>query len=78
MDCVRSCSSKTAAENEENIVKLDVSLNRQNIKWFASTPVTDFRAGRAKFDISVEFFQKIIFQQEWHWNAFFFWKQASK
>ena len=29
MDCIRSCSSKTA---EENIIKLDVSLNRQNIK----------------------------------------------
>ena len=32
MDCVRSCSSKTAKENEENVIKLDVSLNRQNIK----------------------------------------------
>ena len=32
MDRVRSCSCKTAAENEENIIKLDVSLNRQNIK----------------------------------------------
>ena len=48
-----------------------VSLNRQNIKWFASTPVTDFRAGRARFDISVEFFQKIIYWQEWRWNTFF-------
>ena len=45
MDRVRSCSSKTAEENEENIIKLDVSLNRQNSKLFASTPVTDFRAG---------------------------------
>ena len=32
IDGVRSCSSKTAAENEENIIKLDESLNRQNIK----------------------------------------------
>ena len=32
MDHVQSCSSKTAEENEENIIKLDVSLNRQNIK----------------------------------------------
>ena len=32
MDCVRLCSSETAKENEENIIKLDVSLNRQNIK----------------------------------------------
>ena len=32
MDHVRSCSSKTPEENEENIIKLDVSLNRQNIK----------------------------------------------
>ena len=32
MDHVRSCSSKTAEENEENIIKCDVSLNRQNIK----------------------------------------------
>ena len=79
MDHARSCSSKTTEENEENVIKLDVSLNRQNIKWFASTPVTDFCSGRAKFDISAEFFQKIIFQQEWCWNAFFFfWKQASK
>ena len=70
MDHVRSCSSKTAKENEENGIKLDVSLNRHNIKWFASTPVTDFRAGRTKFDISAEFFQKIIFRQEWCWNAF--------
>ena len=31
MDRVRSCNSKTAKENEENIIKLDVSLNRQNI-----------------------------------------------
>ena len=61
MDHIRSCSSKTA---EENIIKLDVSLNRQNIKRLPPTPVTDFRAGRAKFDISAEFFQKIIFRQE--------------
>ena len=32
MDQVRSCSSKTAAENDENIIKLDVLVNRQNIK----------------------------------------------
>ena len=32
MDHVRSCSSKTAEENEENIIKLDVSLNTPNIK----------------------------------------------
>ena len=32
LDRVRSCSSKTAEENEENIIKLDVSLNKQNIK----------------------------------------------
>ena len=75
---VRSCSSKTAEENEENIEKLDISLNRQNIIWFAATPVTDFCAGRARFDISAEFFLKIVFRQEWHWNVFFFWKQASK
>ena len=31
MDGIRSCSSKTAEENEENI-KLDVSPNRQNIE----------------------------------------------
>ena len=30
MDHVQLC--KTAEENEENIIKLDVSLNRQNIK----------------------------------------------
>ena len=65
MDRIRSCSSKTAEENEENIIKLDVSLNGQNIKLFVSTPVTDFRAGRARFDISAEFFQKISFRQEW-------------
>ena len=65
MDHVWLCSSKTAEENEENIMKLDVSLNRQNIKWFASTPVTDFRAGRARFHISAEFFQKISFYQSW-------------
>ena len=64
MDHVQSCSSKTAEENEENIIKLDVSLKRQDIKCFASTPVTDFCAGRARFDISAEFFQKIIFRQE--------------
>ena len=64
MDHVRLCSSKTAEENEENIVKLDVLMNRQNIKLFASTPVTDFHAGRARFDISAEFFQKISFRQE--------------
>ena len=71
MDRVQSCSSKAAEENEENIIKVDVSLNRQNIKWFASIPVTDFLAGRARFDISAEFFKKIIFRQEWRWNAFF-------
>ena len=32
MDHVRLCSSKTAEENKENIIQLDVSLNRQNIK----------------------------------------------
>ena len=32
MDRVQSCSNKTAKENEENIIKLDVSLNRQNSK----------------------------------------------
>ena len=72
-----AASSKTAKENEENI-KLDVSLNWQNIKWFASTPVTDFRAGRARFDISAEFSQKIIFRQEWRWNAFFSLKTGFK
>ena len=61
MTRVRSCSSKTEEENEENIIKLDVSLNRQNIKWFASTPVTDFRAGRARFGISAEFSRKLVF-----------------
>ena len=71
MDRVQSYSSKTVEENEENVIKLDVSLNRQNIKWFASTPVTDFCAGRTKYDISAEFFQKIIFRQEWCCNAFF-------
>ena len=71
MDCVRSCSSKTAEENKEYFIKLDVLLNRQNIQWFASTPVTDFRAGRARFGIFAEFFQKISFRQEWCWNSFF-------
>ena len=32
MDHVRSCSSKTAEENEESVIKLNVSLNRQNMK----------------------------------------------
>ena len=32
MDHVRLCSSKTAEENKENIIKLNVSPNRQNIK----------------------------------------------
>ena len=32
MDRVRSCSRETAEENEKNIIKLDVSLNKQNIK----------------------------------------------
>ena len=32
MDRVWLCSSKTAEENEENIIKLNVSPNRQNIK----------------------------------------------
>ena len=77
MDHVRSCSSKTPEENEENIIKLDVSLNRQNIKWFASTPVTDFRAGKARFDISGEFFQKIFLDKN-DVETLFFWKQASK
>ena len=75
---VRSCSSKAAKEHEENIIELDISLNRQNIQWFAATPVTDFRAGTARFDISAEFFQKIIFRQEWCWNAFFFLKTGFK
>ena len=32
MDHIRLCSSKTSKENKENIIKLDVSLNGQNIK----------------------------------------------
>ena len=32
MDCVWLCSSKTAEENEENIIKINVLPNRQNIK----------------------------------------------
>ena len=32
MNPIWLCSSKTAEENEENIMKLNVSLNRQNIK----------------------------------------------
>ena len=32
MDRVRSCSSKTAEENKEYSIKLDVLLNRQNIQ----------------------------------------------
>ena len=78
IDRVWSCSSKTAEENKENIIKLDVSLIRQNIKWFASTPVTDFRADRARTDISAEFFQKIIFHQEGYWIVFFFLKTGFK
>ena len=78
--CYRRCANrsrsivkqKTAEESEENSIKLDVSLIRCNIKWFVSTPVIDFRAGRARIDISAEFFQEIIFRQEWRWNAFFF------
>ena len=54
MNRVRLCSTKTAEENQENIVKLDVSPNRQNKKSFASTPVTDFHAGRASFVIAAE------------------------
>ena len=78
--CYRRCANrsrsivkqKTAEENEENSIKLDLSLIRCNIKWFVSAPVIDFRAGRARIDISAEFFQEIIFRQEWRWNAFFF------
>ena len=55
---------KTAEENEENSIKLDVSLIRCNIKLFVSAPVIDFRAGRARINISAEFFQEIIFRQE--------------
>ena len=55
--------NRAAAKQQKNLI--NVSLNRQNIKWFASTPVTDFRAVTARFDISAEFFQEIIFQQEW-------------
>ena len=32
MDRVQLCSSKIAEEDEENIIKLNVSPNRQNIK----------------------------------------------
>ena len=32
MDCIWLRSSKIAEENEENIIKLNVSPNRQNIK----------------------------------------------
>ena len=78
MDWVRSCSSKTAEENEENIIKVDVSLNRQNIKWFASTRVTDFRADRARFDILLNFSRKLVFVKNDIETLFFFWKQASK
>ena len=46
------CSSKTAEENEENIIKLNVSPNRQNIKYFASYLVIEFHAGEARFEIT--------------------------
>ena len=50
--CYRRCANrsrsivkqKTAEENEQNSIKLDVSLIRCNIKWFVSAPVIDFRA----------------------------------
>ena len=46
------CSSKTAEENEENIIKLNASPNRQNIKEFASNLVIEFHAGGARFEIT--------------------------
>ena len=52
MDRVWLCSSKTAEENEENIIKLNVSPNRQNIKYFASYLVIEFHAGEARFEIT--------------------------
>ena len=63
MDCVRLCSSKTAEGKEENIKKLDLSLNRQNIKLFVSTPVTDFCACRATVNLTLllNFSRKLFF-----------------
>ena len=52
MDRIRLYSSKAAEENEENIIKLNVSPNRQNIKQFASTLVIEFHAGGARFEIT--------------------------
>ena len=49
-------SVKQQKKNEENIIKLDVSLNRQNIKYFASTLVIEFHAGGARFEITAVFF----------------------
>ena len=46
------CSSKTAEENEENIIKLNVSPNRQNINSFASNLIIEFHTGGARFEIT--------------------------
>ena len=53
MDCIRLCSSKTAEENIENIIKLNVSPNRENIKKFASNLIIESHAGGARFEITI-------------------------
>ena len=68
------CSSKTAEENEENITKLHVSPNRQNIKSFASDLVIEFHAGGARFEITTV----LLFVVKNDIETLFFWRQVSK
>ena len=71
-----------AAVNQKkkaSMIQLNVSLNRQIIKQFASSIVIEFHAGAAGFKIAAVFFQKIsCFKSRTMLKRLFFAKQASK
>ena len=69
MDRVRSYSCKTT----ENIIKLNVSLNRQNIKKVVSSLVIEFHAGGTTFEIAAfDLWSRMTLKH------IFFWKHSSK
>ena len=51
MNCTQSYCSKTAEENEENITKLNVSLNRKNLNNLHQHKFTQNKEGGDQIEL---------------------------
>ena len=68
------CTTEKQQKKAKKTSKLNVSPNRQNIKYFASNLVIEFHAGGARFEITTV----LLFVVKNDIETLFFWKQASK